>query len=124
MIPLLTSDEILLAEHAPVSNIYSGSVDNGVDFRGASVGCRYRQDAGNKEGPDNFQIIHVADLAKLMADPSSKVQVFDANHPSTRENFGVIAGAHLLSSSDNYDVAKELPADKNTKLVFYCADTH
>ena len=78
----------------------------------------------NKEGPDNFQIIHVADLAKLMADRSSKVQIFDANHPSTRENFGVIPGAHLLSSSDNYDVAKELPTDKNTKLVFYCADTH
>lgn len=78
----------------------------------------------NKEGPDTFQIIHVADLAKLMADPNSKVQVFDANHSSTREKFGVISGAHLLSSYDNYDVAKELPADKNAKLVFYCADTH
>ena len=78
----------------------------------------------NKEGPDNFQIIHVADLTKLMADPASRVQVYDANHPSTREKFGVITGAHLLSSYDNYDVAKELPADKNTKLVFYCADTH
>lgn len=78
----------------------------------------------NKEGPDNFQIIHVADLAKLIADPSSNVQVFDANHPSTRERFGIIAGAHMLSSYDNYDVAKELPANKNTKLVFYCADTH
>jgi rhodanese-related sulfurtransferase len=76
----------------------------------------------NTEGPDKFQVIHVADLAKLMADPSSKVQVYDANHPSTRERFGVIAGAHLLSSNDNYDVAKELPADKNTKIVFYCTD--
>jgi rhodanese-related sulfurtransferase len=78
----------------------------------------------NKEGPDQFQIIHVADLAKLMADPVSKVQIFDANHSSTRENFGVIPGAHLLTSSDNYEVAKELPADKNARLVFYCADTH
>jgi rhodanese-related sulfurtransferase len=78
----------------------------------------------NKEGPDKFQIIHVADLAKLMADPSSKVQVYDANHASTREKFGIIPGAHLLTSDDKYDVAKELPADKNTKLVFYCADTH
>jgi hypothetical protein len=78
----------------------------------------------NKEEADNFQIIHVAELAKLMADPASKVRIFDANHSSTRENFGIIPGAHLLSSSDNYDVAKELPADKNAKLVFYCADTH
>ena len=78
----------------------------------------------NKEGPDKFQVIHVADLTKLMADPASHVKVYDANHPSTRERFGVIQGAHLLSSYDNYDVAKELPADKNTKLVFYCADSH
>jgi hypothetical protein len=78
----------------------------------------------NKEGPDNFQIIHVADLTKLTAEPSATVQIFDANHYSTREKYGVIPGAHLLSSYDNYDVAKELPADKNTKLVFYCADTH
>ena len=78
----------------------------------------------NKEGPENFQVIHVADLAKLMADPASKVQVYDANHPSTRERFGVIAGAHLLTSSGNYDVAKELPADKNARLVFYCTDSH
>ena len=78
----------------------------------------------NKEDPDNFQIIHVKDLAKLMANPASKVQVYDANHPSTRDQFGVIPGAHLLSSSDGYDIAKELPADKNAKLVFYCADTH
>ena len=78
----------------------------------------------NKEGPDQFQVIHVADLAKLMADPASKVQIFDANHPSTRERFGIIPGAHLLSTYDNYDVAKELPADKNIKIVFYCADSH
>jgi rhodanese-related sulfurtransferase len=78
----------------------------------------------NKEGPDQFQVIHVADLAKLMADPASKVQIFDANHPSTRERFGIIPGAHLLSSYDNYDAAKELPADKNIKIVFYCADSH
>jgi hypothetical protein len=78
----------------------------------------------NKEGPDNFQVIHVADLAKLMADPASHVQIFDANHFSTRERFGIIPGAHLLSSYDNYDVAKELPADKNAKIVFYCADSH
>jgi rhodanese-related sulfurtransferase len=78
----------------------------------------------NKEGSDNFQVIHVDDLAKLMGNPASHVQIFDANHPSTREQYGVIPGAHLLSSYDNYDVARELPADKNAKVVFYCADSH
>jgi hypothetical protein len=29
----------------------------------------------------------------------------------------------LLSSSSHYDVATELPPDKNTPLVFYCHDT-
>ena len=76
----------------------------------------------NKEGPDKFQIIHTADLAKLIADPNSGVWIGDANHPSTREQFGVIPGAHLLSSDDNYNVNTKLPKDKNTKLVFYCAD--
>ena len=76
----------------------------------------------NKEGPDKFQIIHTADLAKLMADPNSGVWIGDANHSSTREQIGVIPGAHLLSSDDKYDVNTELPKDKNTKLVFYCAD--
>jgi hypothetical protein len=36
----------------------------------------------------------------------------------------VIPGAHLLTSDDKYDVAKELPPAKNAKLVFYCADLH
>jgi hypothetical protein len=76
----------------------------------------------NNEGPDKFQIIHTADLAKLMAVPNSKVQIYDANRPSTRERFGVIPGAHLLGSYDHYDVSKELPSDKSAKLVFYCAD--
>ena len=37
---------------------------------------------------------------------------------------GVIPGAHLLTSDDKYDVAKELPRNKSAKLVFYCADLH
>jgi len=76
----------------------------------------------NNEGPDKFRIIHTADLAKLMAIPTPKVQIYDANHPSTRERFGIIPGAHLLGSYDHYDVSKELPSNKSAKLVFYCAD--
>ena len=30
-------------------------------------------------------------------------------------------GAKLLSSSDGYDLSKELPADKKAPLVFYCS---
>ena len=73
---------------------------------------------------EGFQIIHVEDLSKLMTAPSKTLAVYDANPASTREREGIIPGAHLLASSVAYDVAKELPADKSTKLVFYCANTH
>ena len=45
----------------------------------------------------------------------------DANGQETRTKQGVIPGAVLLTSSSTYDV-KELPADKSSKLVFYCAN--
>lgn len=45
----------------------------------------------------------------------------DANGKETRTNQGVIPGAVLLTSSSQYAVT-ELPADKSSKLVFYCAN--
>jgi hypothetical protein len=71
-----------------------------------------------------FKIIHVADLSAMMAKPDSKVMVFDANPADIRESDGIIRGARLLSSSGSYDVAAELPPDKDTPLVFYCYNTH
>ena len=80
---------------------------------------------GGGEGQDlhTFKLIHVADLAKLMADEDSHLYIFDANAPETRARFGIIPGAKLLSSEDSYDVATTLPSDKGAKLIFYCADT-
>jgi rhodanese-related sulfurtransferase len=75
------------------------------------------------EGDQGFKLIHVADLAAMMVKPDSKVMVYDANPPDVRETEGVIPGAHMLPSSHGYDVATELPPDKNTPLVFYCHNT-
>lgn len=50
------------------------------------------------------------------------VTVYDANREEFRAKNGIIPGARLLSSSSGYDVAKELPAQKDTALVFYCAN--
>lgn len=75
------------------------------------------------KGKITFGLIHVAELKKLMSDTTHKVALFDANGDSTRKKDGVIPGAVLLSSFNHYDIAKELPADKNTTLVFYCANT-
>ncbi len=71
---------------------------------------------------DSFKIIHVAELAALMV--QGHVMIFDANPPDVRIEEGVIPGAHLLPSASHYDVATELPAVKNAKLVFYCHNPH
>jgi len=73
---------------------------------------------------DRFAIIRVDRLASLMADPNSHVNIYDANGWGLRSSAGAIPGAHLLTTADKYDVATELPPDKNAKLVFYCADLH
>ena|ERR1700722_17914592 len=74
--------------------------------------------------PDKFAVIRIDKLASLMNDPNSHVNIYDANGWGLRSTAGVIPGAHLLTSDDKYDVAKELPPAKNAKLVFYCADLH
>jgi hypothetical protein len=76
-----------------------------------------------KRADDNFKLMHVADLAALRTDPNSHVVILDANVEDTRDKYGVIPGAHLLTTYDNYDVATELPPARNAKLVFYCANT-
>jgi hypothetical protein len=74
--------------------------------------------------PAKFAVIRVDRLASLMNDPNSHVNIYDANGWGLRSTAGVIPGAHLLTSDDKYDVAKELPPNKGAKLVFYCADLH
>jgi rhodanese-related sulfurtransferase len=72
--------------------------------------------------PDKFALIGADQLSKLMADPNSHVNIYDANGWGLRSSAGVVPGAHLLTSDDKYDVATTLPPDKSAKLVFYCAD--
>jgi hypothetical protein len=61
-----------------------------------------------KRADDNFKLMHVADLAALRADPNSHVVILDANVDTTRDKYGVIPGARLLTTYDNYDVATML----------------
>lgn len=78
----------------------------------------------NQSEQDNFQLIKVNDLAKLMANPQSHVHVYDADAPGIRDSDGMIPGARPLTSDDHYDVAEELPSNKNARLVFYCHNQH
>lgn len=61
----------------------------------------------------------VAQVSDLMASDGEAV-VCDANGADTREKYGVVPGAVLLSHYADYDVS-ELPAEKTRKVVFYCA---
>jgi hypothetical protein len=73
---------------------------------------------------DTFKLIRVTDLAAAIADRKSGVLIYDVNHPDTRAEYGIIPGAHLLPSAGGYRVSQELPADRQAKLVFYCANTY
>ena len=45
----------------------------------------------------------------------------DCNGTATRKRAGVVPGAILVTDNESF-AASELPADKTTKLVFYCAN--
>lgn len=51
-----------------------------------------------------------------------KLVAVDANNPETREKYGVVPGAVLLTDHRSYALT-ELPSDKSSALVFYCGGT-
>lgn len=68
---------------------------------------------------DGLQTLEVAELAAWQ-EARGDVAVFDANSGDTRERYGVIPGAVLLSSYRDYEPAAELGADRSRSAVFYC----
>jgi hypothetical protein len=70
-----------------------------------------------KKRVTNLSVTQVAGLQK-----EKKVTVLDANGADFRKQHGTLPGAVLLSHFNQYDAAKELPAAKDAKLVFYCAN--
>lgn len=65
--------------------------------------------------------VSITEMANLQKE--KKVTVLDANNGDFRKQHGIIPGATLLTHFNKYDPAKELPAAKDSKLVFYCANT-
>jgi outer membrane murein-binding lipoprotein Lpp len=68
---------------------------------------------------DKLAKLTVDEVDQLLATKSA-VPV-DCNGDKTRKRMGVVPGAILVSDEEQY-AASELPADKTTKLVFYCAN--
>jgi rhodanese-related sulfurtransferase len=83
-----------------------------------ALGCN-KSEATSEAGDPHaeFTNLSVGDVDKLLADKSCVA--VDANNSDTRQKFGVVPGAVLLTSHDQFQPT-ELPADKSTKLVFYC----
>jgi rhodanese-related sulfurtransferase len=61
--------------------------------------------------------VTVAEVATFIKDKTATI--VDANGPDTRQEQGVVPGAILLTGSHDYALS-QLPAAKDTKLVFYC----
>jgi len=75
-------------------------------------------DEEHKTKQATIQNMSVKELATLKQ--QNKATVYDANNTDTRQKSGVIPGAKLLTSAVKYEPAKELPANKSDKIVFYC----
>lgn len=91
--------------------------------RGYAFSLSQMLGGGEEQDLNTFKLIHVADLKALLARGGNKIHVYDANIDVTRERFGIIPGATLLASDENYPLSV-LPFNKHATLVFYCADRH
>ncbi len=78
--------------------------------------------SGCKADTTGLSTLTVPKLSALLENGAS-VLLYDANSRRTREKYGIIPGAKLLSHYSDYDAARELPTDKARKLVFYCASS-
>jgi len=86
------------------------------------VGARIARACGDDMKQEAYNVISVDELATALQS-HQHMTVIDANGAETRQKFGVIPGAQLLSNFSTYDPAAELPADKTQTLVFYCGST-
>src|SRR5262244_2797648 len=82
------------------------------------AGCSRKPDAASGQAAVIVSAVSVDQLARMLA--NHECQAVDANGDATRHRMGVIPGAVLLRDMDAVD---QLPADKSTGLVFYCANT-
>jgi rhodanese-related sulfurtransferase len=69
-----------------------------------------------KDAHDAFTDLSPDEMQKLVA--AKDCVPVDANGAKTRDKYGVVPGAVLLSGADFK--TSELPEDKSSKLVFYC----
>ena len=87
------------------------------------LGCKDNTPAAANEtqqAPVEIPEISVEDADKAI---QSGAVVLDANSEGTREKYGTVPGAVILTSSYKYDLA-QLPEDQSKDLIFYCSNTN
>jgi hypothetical protein len=89
----------------------------------AIAGCA-KSDTGSsgatkKADEEKFPKMTVDEVDQALA--AKQAQPVDCNGDGTRKQMGVVPGAILVTDDESF-AATELPPDKTTKLVFYCAD--
>lgn len=67
--------------------------------------------------------ITVQEVQQFVNSKAKNVAILDANNSEARQDAGVVPGAILLTSYNQYALS-ELPKDKNTTLVFYCYNSY
>jgi len=91
-----------------------------------ATGCQ-RSDPTKAAEAKPAPAAHEGELAPLTVDEvdtqlaAHQIMPVDCNDTDLRKQLGVLPGAILVSQYDTF-AASELPADKSTKLVFYCHD--
>lgn len=85
----------------------------------AGCGEHGKTDGGAVAQADEIPLMSIDDVAVRIA--SGTCRAVDANGNQLRRDVGVIPGAVLLTDYEAYSL-KELPEDKTTPLVFYCAN--
>jgi hypothetical protein len=83
----------------------------------ASGGCK-KADQSAAKAEEQFPMLTPDEVEAQIATKS--ITPVDCNGDGTREKMGVVPGAILITDEEQYGPS-ELPADKNTKLVFYCS---
>lgn len=86
----------------------------------APVACK-KEASPRANEPAAIAELGVDDLERQLAEGACVA--VDANGPPTRKKLGIIPGAVLLSDYEAFALS-ELPADKQKRLVFYCANEY
>jgi rhodanese-related sulfurtransferase len=73
-----------------------------------------------KPAGDSVKIVSVPEVARFVEEKSAVI--YDANGEETRQKYGVVPGAVLLTNHKDYALS-ELPPEKSKPLVFYCGGT-